>query len=700
MAMAPPLGDGTTLLGNASPISFDDYWLPICAKVTSSSPTEPEERHLSIFIDSLRHGGKLKNVGSPIGGIFHHLASRMLDTDGIVVLKSQTVFHYLFRNDDAFARLVAAEKSSLFALPAHQDTDSKPYAAFAKSYGKYLQQWLAMKNCVNFPPGRMREDDPATVQFYCNNPISAVIEAVSAMFDTLQTMFTIQFDEDVKNLPAAATSFRLLLMEFSLLWDLARKGLNRVLERFSSLDKPIAESGLSMYSRYVQLVPRAEQFVSIANPLYNEWEAPDLQPIPLEMYGKLRGCVGKRVSEPAAGSSSTAPPLATEEFSCSDITPNGVPDPNESIQLPAFSGGERENAAALGWIGGERGISVFPSFRPVRRRRGQDLWEKTKAVMLDDPCKALCVRATCHDNAAPRRKYVMQIVDQLQIRSSTGVPANNGGIISCHLMRRMMKKDWIVVVKAQMVFHYCFRSGNGGFVEYIAKTLRHNFSSYPARLKGVKEKDSTASDGGNGSFIGKRQYIPFVKSYGNYLESWLTMKAITKFPNGSSVDYGLGIATFFDDVPANVLMSALPYLMSTIEDLIKLPLSAMRTTGVTQPAYVMLLHDMTDLWTTLSRGILSLLNMYFTLPQTKAGLAKGLYMRYIRTVDIVQPFFEVARTEEWWAIPESNVSMEMDSSMQEYIDCFSIQSPATRDALVPHSSDEVQPDNGHIPALI
>lgn len=305
----------------------------------------------------------------------------------------------------------------------------------------------------------------------------------------------------------------------------------------------------------------------------------------------------------------------------------------------------------------------------------KDTLKSTMAAAKQDNWKIVCVKATNHDLAAPKGKHVRVIMEGLRWGGSISNRESPAGGIFYHLRKRMMQNEWIVVVKAQTIFHHIFRDGNEKFVEYIAANNRSIF------------KMDFFADGSPEGFA----HTGFIKSYGAYIEQWLAMKAAIKFPPGKSKEDDPAITSCYRNSPIEDLLAALPVIMDTVDALIGLQLTGQtRHTPVATPAFTMILRDLTICWVTLSEGLIRLLDLFFQLEIPTAIIALDVYKRFVATVANAQPFFESARSlPTRWQVPELGaISLELVDSMQEYID----NGPQDNTPKEPQFSDEEEYD--------
>lgn len=89
--------------------------------------------------------------------------------------------------------------------------------------------------------------------------------------------------------------------------------------------------------------------------------------------------------------------------------------------------------------------------------------------------KVVCVKATNHELSPPKGKHVMHILRGLRIGGDISRRNNPIGAVFYHLRKRMTSNDWIVVLKAQTIFHHLFRDGNPRFADRVANNIKSLF---------------------------------------------------------------------------------------------------------------------------------------------------------------------------------------------------------------------------------
>lgn len=224
-----------------------DNWNIVCVKATNHDVAPPKGKHIRDIMNGLRHGGSISNRESPAGGIFYHLRKRMMLNQWLVAFKAQMIFHHIFRDgNEKFVDYVAANSRSMFKMDFFADatSDGFTHSVFIRSYGAYIEQWLAMKAAVKFPPGKSKEDDPTITRHYRNAPIEDLRAALPVIMDTVDELFNLQISGPTRFTPAANPDFSMILRDLTILWISLSEGMIRLLDLFLSLDQSSAQISL------------------------------------------------------------------------------------------------------------------------------------------------------------------------------------------------------------------------------------------------------------------------------------------------------------------------------------------------------------------------------------------------------------------------------------------------------------------------
>lgn len=276
---------------NTMAAAKQDNWKVVCVKATSHDLAAPKGKHVRVIMQGLQWGGSITNRESPAGGIFYHLRKRMMQNEWVVAVKAQTIFHHIFREgNEKFVQYIASNARSVFRMEFFGDatSDGFAHAGFIKSYGKYIEQWLAMKAAVQFPAGKSREDDPANATKYQASSIEELLAALPLMMDTLDSLFSIELSGQIKFSAVATPAFSMVLRDLTLMWVALSRGMIRLLDLYFELQIPMATIALDVYKRFVDVIGKAQPFFDVARTLNVRWQSPQLSAISLDLLDSMQ----------------------------------------------------------------------------------------------------------------------------------------------------------------------------------------------------------------------------------------------------------------------------------------------------------------------------------------------------------------------------------------------------------------------------
>lgn len=275
---------------NTMAAAKQDNWKVVCVKATNHDIAAPKGKHVRVIMQGLQWGGSITNRESPAGGIFYHLRKRMMANEWVVTVKAQTIFHHIFRDgNEKFVTYIAANARSVFRMEFFADatSDGFAHASFIKTYGAYIEQWLAMKAAVDYPAGKSKEDDPANTTRYRSAGVEELLAALPVMMDTLDALVGIDLSGQIKFSPVATPAFSMILRDLTLLWVAMSEGMIRLLDLYFNLEIPIATIALDVYKRFVEMVNKAQPFFDVARSLNVRWQTPTLGAISLDLIDSM-----------------------------------------------------------------------------------------------------------------------------------------------------------------------------------------------------------------------------------------------------------------------------------------------------------------------------------------------------------------------------------------------------------------------------
>lgn len=288
---------------NTMAAAKQDNWKVVCVKATNHDIAAPKGKHVRVIMQGLEWGGSITNRESPAGGIFYHLRKRMMQNEWVVAVKAQTIFHHIFREGNVkFVEYISTNARSVFRMEFFGDatSDGFAHAGFIKTYGSYIEQWLAMKAAIRFPVGKSREDDPTNSARYRESPIEELLAALPLMMDTLETLFSIELAGQIKFSAVATPAFSMILRDLTLIWVALSEGMIRLLDLYFELQIPKATIALDVYKRFVGLVDKAQPFFDIARSLNVRWQSPQLGSISLDLLDSMQQYLSIGPQEPDA----------------------------------------------------------------------------------------------------------------------------------------------------------------------------------------------------------------------------------------------------------------------------------------------------------------------------------------------------------------------------------------------------------------
>ena len=143
-----------------------------------------------------------------------------------------------------------------------------------------------------------------------------------------------------------------------------------------------------------------------------------------------------------------------------------------------------------------------------------DAWKSFRARVKSDVWKVAVVKATNHAITQPKEKHVQVILRGTHWGGNMADKSTPAGAVFHQLRKRLLFTDWIVVLKALIVFHRIFQDGNGAFSLFLAQ--------YASNIFRVPEFLESKTEG--------MQHTPLIHSYAQYLERWCTTKRLIKWP--------------------------------------------------------------------------------------------------------------------------------------------------------------------------
>eukprot|EP00871_Galdieria_phlegrea_P001407 jgi/Galph1/2267/GphlegSOOS_G944.1 len=286
-----------------------------------------------------------------------------------------------------------------------------------------------------------------------------------------------------------------------------------------------------------------------------------------------------------------------------------------------------------------------------------DAYQQAIASAKRDHWKILVIKATSHELTAPKEKHVFQLIQGSHWGGSIENREAPCGSLYRQLGKRLLSEDWVVVLKALIVFHRIFREGSDAFTKEVSRSASGIFN-----LQGFR-------DSSNEGWC----HVPYIRNYGRYIEHWCRTKANINFPEGpvytdipqveldaetfstqmrrSSALYNTKKNKFvsgphrYKECPVEQLLEELPWLLSALEYLVFCELHGnIKRCPVALSAFSLILADSYRLWNAISDGLENLIENYFFMEYENAKVAIELYGRFLKLLSQIRAFFESAKT--------------------------------------------------------
>lgn len=318
-----------------------------------------------------------------------------------------------------------------------------------------------------------------------------------------------------------------------------------------------------------------------------------------------------------------------------------------------------------------------------------DAYQQAVASAKRDHWKILVIKATSHERTPPKEKHIFQLVQGSHWGGSIENREAPCGSIYRQLGKRLLSEEWIVVLKSLVVFHRIFREGSDSFAKEVSRSSSSIFN-----LQGFRD----SSHGG-------WSHVPFIRTYGRYLESWCRTKANIHFPEGPvytdipQVECTNTSAVFgnnnterervanddymkktkfvygpnrFRDCSVEQLLEELPWLLENLECLVSCEIQGnIKRCPIALAGFSLILSDSYRLWNAIGDAMENLVESYFFLPYEQARDALALYGHFVKLLKQLRNFFGLAKMiNHQVGVPDinkipSNIAREMERYLRK-----------------------------------
>ncbi|KAJ8901702.1 hypothetical protein NDN08_003908 [Rhodosorus marinus] len=245
--------------------SKQDLWKVAVLNATGRDTSALDQQIVSNILEGINNGGdEIENRQSSVGAIVHHLEKRLREPDWIAAFKSQSVFHYVFRQTHNYGFVTAISRSKRSMVDASNFSDLNPSAAAnvktVKTYGAYLTELCFMKAEIDFPPTRFEnsrpEDEGKLHLKYRQDRLGDVLRDFPFIMQALEALLQI----DLKVLPMTQAARNQLGRDFALFWKCAQECAETITDLFFTIDprqqKTECTGAKNMFTRFVSEYPR------------------------------------------------------------------------------------------------------------------------------------------------------------------------------------------------------------------------------------------------------------------------------------------------------------------------------------------------------------------------------------------------------------------------------------------------------------
>lgn len=250
-----------------------DHYKVIVVKATTSEMIAPKGKHVRAIIGAIQMGGMVQDRSTPVGAVFYHMRKRLQEPDWVVILKTLTVYHHVFRQgNEKFVEYFTAQARGILDYRKFSGAAvaaNPALASFVKSYSNYLMQWCAMKCAINFPPGKIKDDDTsfATSRYNTDEKDSEVrrriFREMPVLFDTLDALVRLDLDGQIRYSTVATPTFMMIVNDVCYVWLALTQAMLILIESFFESDLHTAKISFEFYRRIIDTIPTVRDFFTI-----------------------------------------------------------------------------------------------------------------------------------------------------------------------------------------------------------------------------------------------------------------------------------------------------------------------------------------------------------------------------------------------------------------------------------------------------
>mmetsp|Transcript_27548 Transcript_27548/g.107918 ORF Transcript_27548/g.107918 Transcript_27548/m.107918 type:complete len:611 (-) Transcript_27548:1594-3426(-) len=268
-----------------------DNWKVTIVKATSKDQVgPPKAKHVRAIVDGLQKGGSFSDRSSSVGSIVYHLRKRLQEPEWLVIVKTLSVFHHIFREGNPkFVEYFSNKARDTIKLTDWNGFgQSSLYAPFIRSYSDYLYQWCEMRAKIRFPPGRVDDDVSFATRHYSGMSSKGVFRDLPVLAETLEKLIAIKLDSAITVSPAGAPALYMIIKDVTYLWVAVTQATLSLIDKFFEMEVGPARISYGLYEQHLSLVPNVRKFFEKLNGLNLNKQLPEVGVVTNELSSSMR----------------------------------------------------------------------------------------------------------------------------------------------------------------------------------------------------------------------------------------------------------------------------------------------------------------------------------------------------------------------------------------------------------------------------
>lgn len=617
-----------------------NHWKFVCTKATNNLLAPLAGKQVESILGALNSSSNCIRHQSPVEAIFHCLKERMYTLDYCHIIKSQTIFHHIFREgEDAVIKYIGARSRRIFAtdLFANETRYSIFRDTFIESYGRYLEKRLTMMVETHFPHPPCDENDPTIRKAFKQGTTDNVIKVLPLLMDTAHTLTNIPIDGLVAHAPVASVATSMLFSDLTVLLTAIFNSVIRLLDLHMALPRSNAALALKLYARFTTLLSNMRPFLTAMQARTIGCRVPVLDDVCLQLGRTIR----EHVERPH-GSESDCETYVTSivRILLRRISSNGGAFEKAERNMHALVGGQGKNLCdqdesicrngLLAEIDilfhNEVGASLPVCAAETMQIKVRERYKGAVARVQKDVWYYVVMKATSGEARVPRHEYVRSLLLGLMWGGNVSGRMSAVGSIVYHLRERLLSAEWITVVRALALFHYVLRGSASRFWEQFEGEWSEVFE-----VKGLEDR------------MGKEglTHVEFIRAYGAYVKQWLRTRRV--------LDDLMNEAMSRDDesTRTGIVLGNLEEVLDTVEAALRVEEAGGRRgeCGVAVSAMGMIGKDLEMIWGIVLRGVEWILKEFVEMKYEDEMVGLEIYKRAVAMAAEVSRLLERLRED-------------------------------------------------------